>query len=43
VITRRNLTQGKQLTKHAQKFITAFMKRMSMSMHVLATNQDVNR
>lgn len=26
VITRRNLTQGKQLTKHAQKLITAFMK-----------------
>lgn len=31
VITRRNLTQDKQLTKHAQKLITAFTKRMSMN------------
>lgn len=28
--TRRNLTQDKQLTKHAQKLITAFMEHMSM-------------
>lgn len=30
IYTSLNLTQDKQLTKHAQKLITAFTKRMSM-------------
>lgn len=30
IYTSVNLTQDKQLTKHAQKLITAFTKRMSM-------------